>query len=508
MKQCIKTVLLLCFILSPTAAFSQSNDTAENAPGLTLILDLQTDAFRFFNRTYDTPEIRPKDSQNSTSFLFPISNRDFTTDSRLTLSYDGRVYGGHFTLNQEALETKTFGKIGGWVQLGIFRFTLGNDIESTYADPLGADPGMRLYTGSKLKTKLRRDGVDFSYENADNITGDDGLLVEAFLDSFTIGLAAGDFQYDLAEALSNLPGTNTYGKTEDRKFRYGARVGYNHEDNWRLNASYVVSGETIGSMYEYKGSDVVPTKPNAESFEHMFGLYGSVYLPSGLDLTLGYAGHLSSVLKEFYGTVGNQKSMVETGVPLVFMNGLNLNARFKAGDLGLRTDNSLSFWKDKDFSQVFETQRDVFDNKGYLAKAQADRFAEISHFIMWNGFGASYPIAGNLSADLYLRNLLAIYSASGVMPSGSGDYTLMRDEIGLELKFTYRIHANAEAYIKLVAQNKMHSRSRDLNSQSDGIFIATINNVSEISGGKKPTPIATLDNEFSIYLPIGLVLKF
>ena len=506
MKQCIKTVLLLCFIISPTAVFSQSDD-AESAPGLALILDLQTDAFRFFNRTFDTPEIRPKAAQNSTSLLFPISNRDFTTNSRLTLSYDGKVYGGHFTLNQEALKTQILGKIGGWLQLGVFRFTLGNDIESTYADPLGADPGMRLYTGSSLKTEMRRDGVNFSSENADNITGSDGLLIEAFLNSFTIGLAAGEFEYALAENLSFLPGTNNYGKTENRKFRYGARAGYNHEDNWKLNASYVISGETIGGKYGYKGSEVVPVAPDAETFEHIFGLYGSLYLPSGLDFTLGYAGHLTSVLKEFYGGTGNQ-SIVETGAPLVFINGLNLNARLKAGDLGLRTDNSFSFWKDKNYSDVFEMTEKAFDNKGLLPKAQADKFAEIDHFIMWNGFGASYPIAGNVSADLYLRNLLAIYSASGELAAGPGEYTLMRDEIGLELKFTYRIHANAEAYIKLVAQNTMLSRSRDLNSQAEGFFISTINNVDVISGGKKPAAIATLDNEFTIYLPIGLVLKF
>jgi len=505
MKQCVKIVLLLCFALCPAIAFSQSNDAAEEAPGLTLILDLRADAFRFFNRTFDSPDIRPKDSQNSSSVQFPISNKDFWTDSKLTLSYDGRVYGGHFTLDQAALETKTFGKMGGWVRLGLFRVTLGNDIGSTYADPLGADPGMRLYTGSKLKSTRRREGAVFSYENADNITGYDGVLVEAFLNSFTIGLAAGDFEFNLAETLGNLPGTNTYGRTVDQKFRYGARVGYEHENNWKLNASYVFSGQTNANMYGYKyGSDeVVPTKPNAQSSEHKFGLYGSIYLPSGLDLTLGYAGHISSVLKEFYG---NAREMVETGTPLVFMNGLNLNARYKLGDLRLRTDNSFSFWKDKDFTDVFEIQNSVFDNKGYLAKAQADRFAEIDHFIMWNGFGASYPVTGNVSADLYLRNLLAVYSASGNMPVGSGEYNLLRDEIGLELKFTYRIHANAEAYIKLVAQDSVLSRSRDLNSQSRGIFIDYINN--NISLGMKPSPIATLDNEFTVFIPIGLVLKF
>jgi uncharacterized protein YfaT (DUF1175 family) len=80
--------------------------------------------------------------------------------------------------------------------------------------------------------------------------------------------------------------------------------------------------------------------------------------------------------------------------------------------------------------------------------------------------------------------------------------------MGLELKFTYRIHAIAEVYIKLVAQNTVVRRSRDLNSQSRGIFSEWLNNVDDPDIRQKPTPIATVDNEFSFYLPIGLILTF
>jgi hypothetical protein len=508
-----KILTLLCALAAgiPAVAAQEAGPPADTGKGsgLALELDLYMDAFKVNRRTFAHTDIRVQAAQDTTAIQLPFSGMDFWSDSEATLGYEGKYFGGNFSLSQGSVANTGFGALRGWARLGVFRVTIGNDIESTYADALDADPGLRIYTGSEVvapvpgsKDKNRK--ISFVSQNPDNITGSEGFLLEALLKNLTIGLAAGEFS-SIPNLSSFATGTNTYGERYDASFRYGARVGYNLEDVGKFNVSYIIKGSTIADSFGFKPgtTEIVPTKPIAESYIHLFGLYGSLKLPGNLGLTIGYNGELTSYLDEFYnGAMG----LVKTGYPLIFKNGVNLNVRYKTGGLTLRTDNTVSFWSDKNYD-AFEANDQRLVDVGLKEREQADRYAQVNHFMMWNGIGASVDLMQKkYTASLYVRNMLAQYEASGATPAGKGAYTLFRDQIALELEFLYRINAKAEMFVKLTATDLITVRSKDLNAQSSGIFIDYINNNS--TQGKKPTPVETLDNELTFSIPIGVTLKF
>jgi hypothetical protein len=501
-----KRALLLCAALAAASAvFAQDADSAEDTgkgSGFTIELDLYADAFKVTNKTFAHTDIRVPAAQNTTAVQFPISSIDYWTDSKAALGYDGRFFGGNYSLTKDSIQTSGFGKLKGWLRYGFLRITAGNDIESIYADPLGADPGLRLYTGMSKSTG---GAVSFQSENPDNITENEGLLIEAFFKPLTVALAAGEFD-SMPNLAQNLGGTNTYGERYDTRLRYGARAGWELEGLGKLNVSYVIKGKTIADSYNYKGgnsAEIVPFKSNAQTWDHAFGLYGSFTLPGGFDLTAGYNGHVTSYLDEFYN---NSQGWIKTGYPAVFKNGLNLNARYRmSGGVTIRTDHSLAFWKDKNY-ETLDSGNNRFTNAGLDAAEQADRYAEIVHFMMWNGAGLSWEVTERFTAGAYLRSLCAWYSTSGATPAGTGEYTLFRDQIETELKFLFRFNRFAEAFVKVKVQDLITSRSKDLNAQSSGVFIDYVNN--NPSQGIKPVPAETLDNELSVSIPIGITLKF
>lgn len=506
-----KVAILLCvFVVSVPLVFGQNTGPDADGGktnGVSLDIALYADIFKLTQRTFGETDIRVQTAQDTFTVNFPISSMDFWTDSEINFGYTGSFFGGNVSLNQEFLKTSMFGGLKGWVRLGFVTVTLGNDIESVYADSLDADPGLRLYTGMEVvasEGKKEASKVNFLSENPDNITADEGLLVEAALSPFNIALAAGEFS-SIANLANYVNGTNFYGERYDQSFRYGIRIGYEMGDIGKLNASYIGRGRTIADNYGYEGvgsMNIVPTKPNAESKVHSFGLYASLNPGKNFDLTIGYNGQLTTYLDEFFN--GSQ-GWVKTGFPAVFVNGANLNVRLKQNGLTIRSDHSFSFWNDKNYDSL-ETYNQSLKDVGLIEAEQASRYVEINHFMIWNGIGVSYNFLEKHTVSMYVNNLFAQYKASGNTPTGNGDYTFFRDQISVEFKFSYKLSINAEVFAKIIVTDLITHRSKDLNAQSKGVFVDYVNN--NVSQGVKPVPVETLDNELTIRIPIGVSLKF
>jgi hypothetical protein len=499
MKKSTAVLTLLLALLLALPAAAQEDETAElKDKRMEVYLVLDANLLEVTSYNYDHADIRGSGMQNYVATQLPLSGIAYWKDSYVYLQYNGSNYGGRFKLTQGSITNNNFGNVHGWVKFGLLKVAVGNDNDSKYADSLGADPELRLYTGLSGET------VSWTASrNPDNITGGEGVLLEGDLKPLTISVAAGGFQYKPNLQLT-LTDTNTHLLRVDQSFRYGVRAGYELPSQGKLNVSYMITEKKTATAYYNKlnSDELVATQPNAETFEHLLGVYGSLHLTDNFDLTVGYNGMLTAYLPEFYNLTA--KEMVKTGYPLVFKNGLNLNARYRMNPLTFRTDNSLSFWVDKNY-QLFESGNTAWTDLGNSADTVADRYAGISHFVMWNGFGLSYALTDAIGIAGYLRNLLSIYSAEGTVPTGTGVYSLLRDEISFDVGFTLQFNANIEAFVKVGAGYLLTSRSEELNRQSPSWFITHIDNN---NSKPAPTPVATIDNQISFRIPIGVRVRY
>jgi hypothetical protein len=419
------------------------------------------------------------------------------------MEYNSNYFGGYYALTQATIAANKFGAVKAWLQWKFLRVTLGNDIGSTYADPLGADPVLRIYTGQD------GDGNDLwdATVNPDNITRDEGLLLEGLFGPLNVAAAAGLASAGTRFTNNPLNNSNTFGTTKNSRYRYGGRVGYQIGNFVKVNGSYIIEERMIGEYYDFKANskEIAAKDARAETYNHQFGLYGSFNLPAGIELTVGYNGVLTSYLTEFYTPAANSGTgaMVDTGYPQVFKNGVNLNARFKAAPLTFRTDNCLSLWEDKNYKQLNSQWPDY----GIQMAATAGNYPVINHFVMWNGVGIDYALAEKLNLSLYARNLYSQYNVSGTMPIvGKSEYDLTRDQLSVAVAATYKFSPNLEVFIKVSVENTTTKRSLDLNGQESGFFIDHVNNNATAHPGA-PDPVATTDNELKVRIPIGITLK-
>jgi hypothetical protein len=498
----LTTAALCAVILAALCvpAFAQESEDELRDKRLNIALQLRANAFQLTNYMFARTDIRNSSYQDYTLIQWPLNSIEYyTDDTYVDVSYNASNYGGSVRLNKSVLSSGVFG-LKGWVQFGVMRVSVGNVIGSTYADVLGSDQKLRIYTG-----KTKSDSVGWTeYKTPDNITGDEGVLIEALLNPFTFAVAGGNFESTM-DWYGPVNNTNTFARREGIDIRYGARVGYEMGTLGRLNASYIVEGKKIRDGYGFKrdSTDLVARMANAEYYDHQFGLFGSLRLTENAELTVGYVGALTAYLSEFYSS--SQNTMVETGYPLVFRNGLNLNARIKANRFTLRTDNCLTLWEDQNYN-LFETgNTQGWKDVGLEPKSTAGNYAAISHFVMWNGFGLSYPLMEKVSLTSYLRNLFSMYTAEGNGPTARGEYTFIRDEVTFDFGVSLAYNANIEAFVKLGVGYKMTYRSKDLNSQTPSAFISYINN--NASNGK-PEPVETLDHALSLSIPIGISVKY
>jgi hypothetical protein len=493
----LKAVALVCTAaFTVFSAFAQEGEAVNKGTGLIATLDMAVDTFNTSVKTFEHSDIRGPSAQNGTEIRYLISNWDFSKNARASIGYNGNKFGGSFAfvplLGDE--NNWAFGaRIKGWARFGDLRFTLGNDIETSYADAQGADPGLRIYTGGSWN----------SYANPDNITDSNGLMAEALIGNLNVAAAAGLFATKLVPTpriTNGAANDNIYEDRYDTSYRYGARVGYDLGETGRANVSYKISQRTVADSYYMKGrdsSEVVAQRADAKVFNHEFGVYGSFYLPGDLGLTVAYLGTADMYLKEYFNTALSK--MVETGHPVVYKNGINLNARWTVNDrLSLRADNCLTFWQDKNYD-LFSTNQSNW-NKNLVYKEEADRFAPVDHFVLWNGLGAGYGFTDNFGGSVYVRNLLSRYSASGLTPGGNEhEYVFLRNQVLLSLGLSYSFNSRASVYVNLEFDDMITSRSRDLNFQSANYFVDKVHN-------HAPEAVPTLDNVFTVRVPVGITL--
>jgi len=493
-------------ILGPN---SQANTEAgarndENrGEGLIVSLNMAVDAFNTTAKTFENPEIRGPSAQNATETQFFISNWEFAKDANASIGYDGKNFGGNFAFVPQAGASWTFGAaIRGWAQFSFLRVVLGNDIETLYADRQGSDEALAVYTVKGIKR-------DYVWDDPDNITDSNGLLVRAFLQNLTIDLAAGDFSYKrkATERIEGSTNENIYKDRFDVSYRYGARIGYELEGLGKINASYKIYQKQNAVSYNTKGGnsdEIVPFFADAQFFDHTFGLYGSFKF-NNFSFTAGYVGAATSYLPKFYTSAIGGAVEVDTALPFILRNGVVFNAMLKGDGFTFRTDNGFTFWQDKNYD-IFGTTQSNWD-MNLVRKEIAEPYAFVNHVIMRNGFGLSFPLTGGLEGGVYLFNSFIMYSASGSTTRGAGvsssrsmEYVLWEDELRLELKLSYSFNPNASAFITLKLSDAMSSRSKDLNEQSIGFFVNKVH-------GNTPEPVATLDNTFAVNIPVGISLR-
>jgi hypothetical protein len=172
-------------------------------------------------------------------------------------------------------------------------------------------------------------------------------------------------------------------------------------------------------------------------------------------------------------------------VPFVFKNGLNLNARYKGiPKLSLRTDHNFSFWRDLDY-RIFLVPNVV--NPGLESKAGDDLFAMADHWLLWNGFGASYALNSRFTLSAYLHNLRRTDT--------TGDYLAARNLFSLEPKLTWKPSEKLELFIAFKWELYTETMSEDLNKQLNKF----------ISGA---APKETIDTTSTIKIPLGMIMKF
>jgi hypothetical protein len=203
--------------------------------------------------------------------------------------------------------------------------------------------------------------------------------------------------------------------------------------------------------------------------------------------------------------------MVASGYPLVFRNGVNLNALYALTDeIKLKTDNCLTIWRDKNYD-LLESKNDTggkwknFNTAGDTTRAIADRYAEIDHFVLWNGLGLDYRLTPRLTLGVYARNLISVYSVKGVTSAGTAaDYRLTRDEAEGKFSVNLRLSSRATVGMGLTINEMLKIRSLDLNAESRQVFIE---NIDADPSKPKPTPVETFDSVLSFSIPISFSMQ-
>ena len=491
--------VLIFFAFNVMPASAQAENVGE---GLIVTLDMSVDLLNHTQRTFGASHIRGANFQDHSVTNWLISNWDFAKDARAAIEYNGNRIGGRFVMvPQIAGGNWGFGaRLNGWAQWGPARITIGNDIETNYANWQGSDEGLLIYIGNSFPAG----GWNPRFHNPDNITESSGLLVEGFFNNLTVALAAGDFLqiWDPTSRITGANDANLYLNRFSTTFRYGARVGYKVSDMLSTNASYVINYRSNANAFHPPGGDSLelnPTSADAEMQNHSFGLYGSFSFEGG-GITAAYLGNMDVYLKEFFNTQASPSRMVETAFPLVFRNGIALNAHWNV-PLGftLRTENSFTFWRDKDYS-VFQTGRQW--NQNLEAKEHAQDIALVNNLGLRTGFGVSYFVTESMEATLFLQNILVRASASGETPVGPNmEYLIFRNFARAEVGLTYHFNANARVFVKLDFSETRISRSSEINrATTPGWFVPSVNN-------RIPEPVETVDTAFVVRVPVGLVLR-
>jgi hypothetical protein len=486
-------ILVYCvWTVYPQSFGSVDNDKAEtefaidDRRGFTAQVDIDTNLFQLTQTEYSDAKERYKRTNSFLIDNYPFGGFNITDDTNVGFAYNGAWYGGNLSLNSGGL-----GGIKAWISFfdNKLKISAGNDIGYGYADSQGADAGLRVYddnvrTNNDGKNDDDDETVDSS-KNPDNITQDKGILFEFDLDPVKIAVAGSGNMTDVAKNIGSVMSASNNDPLYGHNFQYGVNIGSKLGGFAKINGSYILQGDKDETQYEYNSNAdrIIATGPDAETWNHLFGAYASIY-PLNNDsvgITLGYAGVFTQYLEEF--SIDSK-----TAMPRVFKNGINLTARYRTDKLTIKTDHNYSFWSDKNYKIYYLYKPDAQKMKdyGFLAESNSDSsISSVSHSFLWNGIGASYKFTEVLEGSIYVRNLLRT--------DETPKYKMTINYFSLELKSTFRIGAQVEAYGGITWHYTGRTVSESLSDDLDEF-------------GANP-PRETTDYVNMIQIPIGITVK-
>jgi hypothetical protein len=466
----------------------ESETVVDNQKGFTAQVDIDTNLFQATKTAFGDAKDRYRGGNlhRTESFLidnYPFGGFNILDDTRAAFGYNGDWYGGNLSLNSGGL-----GGIKAWLSFfdGKIKISAGDDIGYGYADSQGADAGLRVYDDNVRTTADRNNATVDSNRNPDNITQDKGILFEFDLAPLKLAFAGRGNIDDVSANIGSVISASNDDPIYGHNFQYGVNAGANLGDGLaKVNGAYILQSVKLGGQYEYNGTadKIIARGADAETWTHLFGLYASYYpwADDRLGFTLGYVGEFVKYLDEY-------NIDYKTKVPGIFKHGLNLTARYKTDKLTVKTDHNYSFWSDKNYNiyNLYKPDENIFKDFGLLADtdANADK-ADISHSFLWNGIGASYLFTPVLEGSIYTRNLLRTDEA--------GDYKLTTMYFSLELKSTFHISTQVEAYCGITWHYTGRTASEGI-ARASGEF------------GTNP-PKETGDSVNMIQIPIGFTVK-
>jgi hypothetical protein len=450
---------------------------------ITATIDIDANVLEYKASTFSDSDIRQY-SNNTAVVTYPFGNFNYKDDTSVNFSYTGDLYGATLSLND--LSESNGDGIGG-IKAWIMPFgphvkiTAGTDIGAGYADSLDADPGMRVYTG------VIPSEWDAS-KDPDNITQDQGLLLDFMFKPLTVSFAG---QYHAGTVLPLEVSNSDHAKwvnVEQRQYGMGGRVGYEIGDFGKVNASYILQYSNIGANnYRLnREQEAVASVADAEVSTHMFGVYASLTPFANFGVTVGYDGVFTKYLEEFYRGTATLKTLQ----PEVFKSAVNLNLRYKGiPKLTLRTDHNISFWTDRDY-RIFNVPG--WENAGLNSDTLGASYAEVNHFLLWNGVGVVYQFTEKLRGEIYVRNL---YREDMAKQTNGAEYKMTKDKFVMEPKAVFTMNSNVEMYAGITVEYTTDTASKDVNSQISTTFTTG-------TAAK-----ATTDTEFVIKIPVGMTIK-
>ena len=427
--------------MSPDAlVFARDDRSLASIPGgrffdgrLSAMTNIRLSMFSLESQRYSHRDERI--NWRNTGFDFTIFNigptdRNFFEDANITVAYEAERFGGRIAVDGGGL-----GGFMAWVQFNpLFRLSAG-DIDAEFADALGADPGMRVYTGST------RDAWN-SWVNPDNIQGEQGLMLEFFFGPLSLaGVATTN---EITDMIYSRPQTWDGEVIMSRLWEYSGRLGVDLGDWGSANVSYRINFERTAGRFHvatdpYTGEAVLrPSLANAEVYRHNIGVFASLTPAQDWAVTLGWAADVTRYLDEF-ALVGSHV-LHRTTWPVIFKQGLNFNARFTGiPGFTVRTDHNFSFWNDKDYT-IFRLSGTQLD-RNVLPYMTGGAYAEIERRVLWNGLGVFYHLNENWNVGIYGRNLRRTDRA--------GDIWMILNETTIEPRLTWRLNENIEFFAAL-----------------------------------------------------------
>jgi hypothetical protein len=476
-----------------------------------LNIDLDTVAFELESTELSDIELRKwKGSHDypgnyrGERISWPFSGINWFTDTNVSLAYDAGIFGGTLGLCVEAPKDNYMVKastIKAWTQpVKYFRATAGIDIGFDYADSLDADPGVRIYDGATLENWAHT-------RSTDDITQDEGILLEGFFGPVTVAMAGRYYNPTLfsIDVNGSQDEHTTFEYVNQAEFSYGARVGSEIGAWGKVDASYIIeysnSSTRKGANNQYgldRDKKIVPIGALAEIYTHLFGLFASLTPLPDFGVTVGYNGIVTSYTSEFYSKAIDEWQ--DTAVPLVYQQGVNMNLRYKGlPRWTFRSDNCLSFWTDKNYS-IFSLPNTA--DMGIVSRTAAEGYADVDHFVVWNGLGVVYQITKTWKGELYARNLFRndIARESTAM-NADKELAFSRDELRVELKGIWQPADYFEFYAGVEVKNEMTVISEQVNRLTT---TAASNNTGFKTGVE---PRETMDTVFTFRVPMGMTVK-